>query len=284
MGKTPGHLHGHYPAPNLWLQLLEVRAFWEHTAALATAPMWGSAPQGDGHPVLVLPGLATGDASTFVLRRFLNSRGFDARGWGQGINRGLREGVVEQAYKTLLEMYAENGRKVSLIGWSLGGLFARELAKQAAEEVRGVITIGSPFTGHPRETNAWRIYEFASGHKIDDHDLHGPLRVPPPVPTTSIFSRTDGVVSWHCCYESRKDFAENIVVDASHLGIGAHPATLYAVADRLAQPEGEWAPFHRDGWRAFVYSDPEKHRSRHAATHDAVFNAHLPHELDKAAE
>ena len=240
------------------LQILEVRALWEHYAGVATLPLWGAAAAGDGHSVLVLPGLAAGDASTFILRRFLRSRGFDARGWGQGINLGLRHGVIERLHDTLREMYAESGRKVSLIGWSLGGLYARELAKVAPEMVRLVISMGSPFTGHPRETNAWRIYEFASGHKIDphSHDLHFPLRFAPPVPTTSIWSRSDGVVSWHCCYESRSHHAENIVVEASHLGLGAHPATLFAVADRLAQPEGEWRPFDRSGWRRLVYGDP----------------------------
>ena len=146
---------------------------------------------------------------------------------------------------------------MSLVGWSLGGLYARELAKHSPEMVRLVITLGSPFTGHPRETNAWRLYEFASGHRIDWHDFHGPLRPPPPVPTTSIWSPTDGVVAWRCSLETRRALAENIVVESSHLGLGAHPAALYAIADRLAQPEGHWEPFHRDGWRRFVYCDPE---------------------------
>ena len=165
-----------------------------------------------------------------------------------------------------------HGRTVSVIGWSLGGLYARELAKHSPEMVRLCITMGTPFTGHPRETNAWRLYEFASGHKIDWHDFHGPMRAAPPVPTTSIWSPTDGVVAWRCSVETRRILAENIVVDASHLGLGAHPATLYAIADRLAQPEGEWEPFHRDGWRRLVYCDPHKLRERpdaqaHAAAH-----------------
>ena len=276
MNKSGSTLHGHPPAPSFWLQMLEFRMVFEHYATVAARPFWGAAASGDGHPVLVLPGLATGDASTLVLRKFLDSREFDTRGWGQGLNLGLRPGVIERALATMHDIYADTGRKVSLIGWSLGGLYARELAKQSPELVRQVITLGSPFTGHPRGTNAWRIYELASGHKIDSHDLHGPLRVAPPVPTTSIWSRTDGVVSWHCCYEARSDFAENIVVEASHLGLGAHPATLYAIADRLAQPEGVWAPFHRDGWRQYIYGDPHQHRSRHAPLHDAHYpEAHI---------
>ena len=147
------------------LQLLEVRAFWEHYACLAIRPVWSAAAKGDGHPVLVLPGLAAGDASTALLRIFLKSRGYAASGWGQGLNLGLREGVLERAHDTLRELFDEHKRPVSVIGWSLGGLYARELAKQSPEMVRLVITMGSPFTGHPRETNAWRLYEFASGHR-----------------------------------------------------------------------------------------------------------------------
>ena len=203
----------HGRAPGVLLQLLEVRAFWEHSASIALRPFWPAAAFGDGHPVLVLPGLAAGDASTVILRRFLRSRGFSPRGWGQGVNLGLREGVLERAHNTLREIWAEQGRSVSIVGWSLGGLYARELAKQAPDMVRLVITLGSPFTGHPRETNAWRLYELASGHQIDSHDFHGPLRTPPPVPTTSIWSGTDGIVSWQCSVETRRELAENIVVE-----------------------------------------------------------------------
>ncbi len=203
---APGFL-----SPGFLLQLLEVRALWEHSATLAMRPVWRMAPRGDGHPVLVLPGLAAGDASTALLRRFLRSRGYAASGWGQGINLGLRQGVVEGAHEKLRELYEKHGRTVSVIGWSLGGLYARELAKHSPEMVRLCITMGTPFTGHPRETNAWRLYEFASGHKIDWHDFHGPMRAAPPVPTTSIWSPTDGVVAWRCSVETRRILAENIV-------------------------------------------------------------------------
>ncbi len=271
LGAHPSQ-HGE-AAPGLFLQLLEARAFLEHYAALALRPAWGAAARGDGHPVLVLPGLTAGDSSTLLLRRFMRSRGYAASGWGQGLNLGLRQGVMERAHDRLRELYAEHGRTVSLIGWSLGGLYARELAKLSPEFVRLVITLGSPFTGHPRDTNAWRLYEFASGHRIDSHDFHGPLRAAPPVPTTSIWSPTDGVVSWRCSVETRRELAENIVVASSHLGLGAHPATLYAIADRLAEPEGHWEPFHRDGWRRLVYCDPHKRRAKHESHAHAAVHA-----------
>jgi pimeloyl-ACP methyl ester carboxylesterase len=174
----------HEPAPGFLLRILETRALAEHYAAVAMRPAWGAAAKGDGHAVLVLPGLAAGDGSTALMRNFLQSRGFSPSGWGQGVNMGLREGVIERAHDRLREVRLEHGRSVSLVGWSLGGLYARELAKLSPEMVRLVITLGSPFTGHPRETNAWRLYEFASGHRVDWHDFHLPLRSAPPVPTT----------------------------------------------------------------------------------------------------
>src|ERR1700680_1643350 len=195
-------------APGLLLQLLELRVFGEHCAAMALRPVWSAAAKGDGHPVLVLPGLAAGDASTTVLRRFLRSRGYAASGWGQGLNLGLRDGVLERVHERLSGLWLEHGRAVSIVGWSLGGLYARELAKQSPHMVRLVITLGSPFNGHPRETNAWRLYELVSGQRIDTNDLIGPLRTPPPVPTTSIWSPTDGVVSWRCSVETRCELAE----------------------------------------------------------------------------
>ena len=267
-------------APGPLLQWLELRAPLEAAATLALMPLWPSAPHGDGHPVLVLPGLAAGDGSTALMRRFLQSRSYAVSGWGQGTNLGLRPGVLDRAQQTLHQLFEQQGRKVSLVGWSLGGVYARELAKVAPEQVRQVVTLGTPFTGHPRETNAWRLYEWASGHRIGSHDLHGPLRAAPPVPTTSIWSRTDGVVSWRCSVQPRHHEAENIEVEASHCGLGLHPAVLYAIADRLAQPDGLWQPFHREGWRRLVYGDAE-HAQAHAHTHRPP-HPH-PHPPDEAA-
>ena len=193
---------------------------------------------------------------------------------GSGVNLGLRPGVLERAHDTLRALY--------LRAWTCGerhrveprGLYARELAKLSPEMARLVITLGSPFTGHPRETNAWRLYEFVSGHRIGSHDFHGPLRTPPPVPTTSIWSPNDGIVSWRCSVETRRDLAENIVVDSSHFGLGAHPAALYAIADRLAQPEGHWQAFHLNGWRRLVYRDVQKLLARHTTMRKT--DAHSP--------
>lgn len=254
-------------APGPLLQWLELRAPLEGLGTLSLMPWWPLAAAGDGHPVLVLPGLAADDDSTALMRQFLRQRGWAPQGWGQGRNLGLRAGVLDAALARLRQLHHAHGRKVSLVGWSLGGIFARELAKQQPDQVRLVITLGSPFTGHPRETNAWRLYEWASGHRIDSHDLHGPLRVAPPVPCTSIWSRSDGVVAWRCSVEPRHHEAENIEVQASHCGLAMNPAVLYAVADRLAQPEGAWQPFAREGWRRLVYGDTQALRHAHATGH-----------------
>ena len=244
--------------PSRALLFLEGRAIQELGAFLLLRPWLSAAPRGDGHPVLVLPGLLASDVSTRPLRSFLNEHGYRAHGWSQGRNLGLRPGIEDGMLARIDELYERHGRrKISLVGWSLGGIYARQLAKRVPDKIRSVISLGSPFTGSPKATNAWRVYEFTSGQKVDDNDQHiaGPLAVPPPVPTTSIFSRTDGVCAWQTCLNEEAAEVENIEVYGSHCGLGHHPAAVYAVADRLAQPEGQWKKFDRAGWRAFVYPD-----------------------------
>ena len=219
-----------------------------------------SAPSGDGHPVLVFPGLAASDISTAILRRYLKDRGYGAHRWMQGRNLGPRPGVIAGCRERVLSLEKRYGKKVSLVGWSLGGIYARETAKIVPEAVRSVITLGTPFTGSPKATNAWRVYEMASGERVDDHGRDWPdLGKSPPVPTTSIYSRTDGIVAWQCSVQepTPATHSENIEVSsASHVGLGVNPAVLYAIADRLAQPEGAWQPFDRTGIRSLVYNDP----------------------------
>ncbi|MGZ8258930.1 MAG: esterase/lipase family protein [Caldimonas sp.] len=245
-----------YPPPARLLQWLELRVFSELFASLALMPVLDRAPSGDGHPVLVLPGLIASDASTKLLRSYLGRRGYATHGWGLGRNMGLKAGLKDKMVVAVRRLHQETGRKVSIVGWSLGGVYARELAAELPEAVRSCIMLGSPIHGHPRSTNAWRIYEMASGHSVDDPSLPVPSAAPPPVPTTAIFSRTDGVVAWQCSREPRTVMSESIEVEGSHCGLGAHPAVLFAIADRLAQPEGAWQPFDRSGLRALIYPDP----------------------------
>ncbi|MEJ6003239.1 esterase/lipase family protein [Paucibacter soli] len=240
-------------APNALLMMLEGRAPWEFAALLASYPWLRKLPPGDGHPVLVFPGLGANDITTLALRRFLDELGYVTHPWGQGFNFGPRHGVLEQCSADVKRLFRHHARPVSLIGWSLGGIYARELAKELPDHTRCVITLGTPFTGHPRATNAWRFFELVSGQQVKDHALLEEIRRTPPVPTTSIYSRSDGVVAWRCSVMEPGPLCENIEVHASHLGLGLNPLALYVVADRLAQQPGDWRRFEPHGARRWFY-------------------------------
>jgi pimeloyl-ACP methyl ester carboxylesterase len=246
--------------PSRLLLLLELRALWELGAFFASLPVLQMLPRGDGHSVLVLPGLIASDTSTRPLRAFLQNRGYSPQGWDLGQNYGPRPGVEDGMVRRLKDLAASSGRKVSVIGWSLGGLYARVLANRAPEIVRQVITLGSPLTGDPRASNAWRLFEYTSGQSVDDPYWRRVLKEPTTVPTTSIYSRSDGIVSWQCSLERDRPQAENIEVESSHCGLGHNPAVLYAIADRLAQPEGTWQPFRSVALNRLLYPDPARNK------------------------
>lgn len=232
--------------PALPLFLAEpARGVLSHLAFPLTVPMLAAAPRGDGHGVLVLPGLLGDDLSTRLMRRFLSCHGFDAHGWGLGRNIGPTEKVVEALPRTLEELAGRSGGTVSVIGWSLGGIFAREIARQRPDLVRGVITLASPYgmkdSDRSRADAAFQRH--ARRHVSPRSGDRDRMREPIPVPSTALYSRTDGIVDWRACVEPAGAEHENIAVRASHLGIGVDPAALWVIADRLAQPEGEWAPF-----------------------------------------
>jgi pimeloyl-ACP methyl ester carboxylesterase len=240
-------------APSPWLLMMEGRAPWEFAALLAAMPWLKRLPPGDGHPVIVFPGLGAADVTTLPLRSLLESLGYSAYPWKQGFNFGPRHGVLDACRAMLRRTADRHGAKVSLIGWSLGGLYAREMAKEMPELARCVITLGTPFAGHPRATNAWRFYEMLSGQNVHDPELIEQIRGTPGVPTTSIYSKTDGVVAWQCSINEAAPQAENIEVHASHIGMGMNPLALYAVADRLAQDPERWKPFDVRGARRWFY-------------------------------
>ena len=250
------HAGGERP-PSIALLARELLAFAELGAYYAAVPWWTIAPRGNGGPVLVLPGLAQSDFSTRLLRCFLKGRGHAAHGWGLGTNSGNTGLVDDHLLARLKTLHEKHGRKVSVVGWSMGGLLARNLACAAPDSVRQVITLGSPFTGNPKASNAWRLYEAMSGQQASDPNIaerfQGALRVP----TTSIFSRRDGIVAWQWCLNKVGQHAENIEVVSSHFGMGHHPAVLYAIADRLAQPEGQWRAFKPTGAPRWMY--PKRH-------------------------
>jgi pimeloyl-ACP methyl ester carboxylesterase len=234
-------------APSMWLMALEQRAFWEYWAGMASLKaLKALAPRGDGHPVLVLPGLGASDVSTKLLRGFLDGLGYITHPWGLGRNRGFKAESEAMLAQHLKSIYDLHGKKVSLIGQSLGGVFARELARVAPEMTRQVITLGSPFTGHPLASTAIPVYEWLSGERLENQDFsrHAQIRIKPPVPTTSVYSKLDGIVAWQCSIEEGAPDGESIHLRGNtHTGMGSSPAALYLIADRLAQTESDWKPF-----------------------------------------
>jgi pimeloyl-ACP methyl ester carboxylesterase len=251
---------GRLRPPGIGLLLAEARGLFELNASLLLSPLLMRAPRGDGHPVLALPGFLASDLSMVPMRRYLSELGYDAQAWRMGRNLGGLARMRAALRDRLAEIHAASGRKVSLVGWSLGGVYARDLALQAPDMVRYVITLGSPFANDVRATNATRLYEALSGERVEDFaDLRTAIAGDLPVPSSSIYSRSDGVVNWRTCLSPPGPRAENIEIHfASHIGLGVNPAVLWAVADRLAQPEGEFCPFDRTGPFAIAYAPPEQ--------------------------
>jgi pimeloyl-ACP methyl ester carboxylesterase len=263
------------PASRLLLAL-DMRAIWELPAFLAAYPLLQRAPRGDGHPVLVLPGLAASDVSTRPLRTCLRTQGYAPHGWKQGPNRGPRSGVEATIDARLIELAQRYNRKVSSIGWSLGGVLAREAARRSSGLVRQVITLGSPFGNEPKASNAWRLYEILSGRQVDDWPDREATKLPPPVPSTAIYTRSDGV-AWQGCREQESATTENIEVEGSHSGLGYNPAVLYPIADRLALPEGEMAAVRpQRATQSLVFRSASSRRRwrRGAANRGAVRSTH----------
>jgi pimeloyl-ACP methyl ester carboxylesterase len=242
--------------PHALLLMLEGRAPWEFAALMAATPWLRRLPKGNGHAVLVLPGLGANDYTTQPLRSFLQGLGYDAHPWKQGFNFGPRQGVLARVVEQAQTLARESGRPISLVGWSLGGIYAREVAKEMPDLVHCVVTLGTPFAGHPRATNAWRFYEMVSGQRTHDPALLSQIKAPPPVPTTSIYSKTDGIVAWQCSINDPAPLTENIEVQASHVGMGLNPLALFVVADRLAQDPKNWRPFDVHAARRWFFRSP----------------------------
>jgi len=249
--------------PSGAMMLAEARSLLELNASLMLAPVLLAAPRGDGHPVLVLPGFLASDLSTALLRRYVGMIGHEPHAWDLGRNFGGVYRMREQLRERLRSIHEKSGRKVSLVGWSLGGVYARDLALAMPEAVRSVITLGSPFANDLSATSIRKVYEKLSGELISDvriediQALGGDL----PVPATSIFTKGDGIVHWRTCLLKENPRAENIeIVLASHTGLGVNAAALWAIADRLAQPEGEFKPFSPYGPFMLAYGKRESGR------------------------
>ncbi len=235
-------------APSTLLTALEVRAVAERGGLTLAMPLLRRLPKGDGHAVLVLPGFAAGDQSTAPLRRLLRDLDYRAFAWRLGRNLGPTPDIVEGMVARFERIVDEYGGPVSLVGWSLGGIYARELARQFPAAVRQVVTLGSPIHMVAGDRSAVSRTWDSLRHRhdpevIDRRSIRESEKPPLDVPATSIYTRTDGVVHWSTCLITRGPRAENIEVYGSHCGLGFNTAAVYAVADRLAQPAGRWRPF-----------------------------------------
>jgi pimeloyl-ACP methyl ester carboxylesterase len=192
-------------------------------AAWIVPRMWrvfgSTKPQGpaDGPPALVIPGFVAHDRATAALRRTLAKAGWRVHGWEMGINWGARENTIARLKARLDEISSDD--KVLLVGWSLGGLFARELARAFPERVRAVVTLGSPFSGDPKQNNVWRIYEWVAGHKVDEPPIPR-LTDKPPVPQLALWSRRDGLVAPRSARGLEDERDKAVELDCTHMAFG----------------------------------------------------------------
>jgi pimeloyl-ACP methyl ester carboxylesterase len=198
-----------------------------------------AARRGDGTPILVIPGFAMSDHSTAILRAYLTWLGYNVSGWGFGQNLGAKTiGIYnERLMARLAELHDRVSRPVTLIGWSMGGIMARMIARAAPEKVRQIISLGAPFTGDPFANTVWQTYERMSGHSLAHPVARAKIaesKLPPPVPNLSLFSKSDGIVAWQSCIEPERSHTDNIEVQSAHCAFGFCPVILRTIADNLA--------------------------------------------------
>lgn len=248
-------------APPLWLTPFEAgRCVAEVASFLASKKYLAKNHQGDGHPVLILPGLFASDRTTKLLQQHLSDLGYQVYGWDLGVNFGPSRKYDVQALvkKRVKEIHAECGkRKISLIGWSLGGVYARLIAHRMPKQIRQVITLGSPINGDPKFTTLHRVYEWFSGRSVADDENQELLQLaqsPIPVPGTAIYSKSDAVVAWQISRSEDSELEQSIHVHASHVGMVFNPAVIHVIQDRLAQDEDDWQAFEASGSARLLYN------------------------------
>ena len=240
-------------------RLAEGRSIFEWQSFYLLQPLLRQLKSGDGHPVIVFPGFVGSDISTKPMRKLLDDLGYSSYGWGLGRNVIFDQKRENEMRNLIRNVCEKEGRKVSLIGWSLGGVFARETAKLESECVRSVISLGSPISGDPNQTNVGDLFKALNGNPSSNKQSRfSRLKEAPPMPTTSIYSKTDGIVAWEGSIQPDAPQTENIEVPASHLGLGVNPFVMYAIADRLSQAEGSWKPFDKSGFKSLVFSEPNE--------------------------
>lgn len=254
--------HAELGPPPMWLAAMEMPRMVMDMMQSQSALLLGRfAPAGDGHPVLVIPPFCSDDQATACMRGYLQERNYEVHGWGLGENRGPettgRDGA--KVVRRVEEICERNDRKLSLVGWSLGGIQAREIAKGMRDNVRSVITVCSPFGGGANATHGSGLLAEMSGDDTASEEYRNMLRqvksAPEDIPCTAIFSKSDGIANWRACVERPGPMTDNIEVVGSHCGMGYNPAVLFALADRLAADHEHWTPFDRNSepWRRLVY-------------------------------
>ena len=201
----------------------------------------GGSDVGQGRPALVIPGLATGDISTTLMRRTLKARGFISEGWRQGLNTGANPGKLRVLEARLAELHRLHGRKVVLIGWSLGGMYARVLAHRVPEHVDMVVTVASPFSGDRRANVAWRLYEAINDHTVDNPPFAEQISAKPPVPTLAVWSAVDGIISSDCTRGRDDESDSQLRIDAQHFALGTSRRAIEAIIARIAEMDADRA-------------------------------------------
>ena len=241
---------------DLWFGAIDAASFPLSALALARVP------KSDGHAVLVLPGFLSGDQPTWLLRTFLAQIGYRAYPWELGLNLGVStahpydiEALVEHRLK---EVYIESGdRTISLVGWSLGGVYAKALARGYPHLIRDVITLGSPLSGNTAKVSISRLYQWVSKMRFDDPVFRQKMKESTEpltgVPITAFYCKKDGVVPWRNACEKPGPLVQNVEVQASHVGMGFDAFVFYLIAHRLAKSSAtQWRPLDVAGlWRNF---------------------------------
>jgi len=224
-------------SPSLWQTASEVRWLREvinHLSISRQRLMTEFFP-GDGRPILVIPGFLCSDASTWALRRFLRHVGYRTYRWKQGLNLGQRPGVRTRLLHRINEIHRHTGRTVTLIGWSLGGVYAREIASVRPDLIREVITLGSPWHGSPELTPVWRAYRWLNRKHISNGAAVEIDHASPPVPCLSIYSKGDGIVPWGMCLPKRGLQGRSLEVVGSHIGLIANNDVMTALGKHLGR-------------------------------------------------